>query len=158
MNKVFIYGRITKDLELKGSKSGSSILGFSVATDYVYYDKNKQKVKETEFHNITFFGKQAEIISQYFNKGDAILVIGRLKTDKWEGRDGITKYTTRIIGETFEFGIGKSLNNSMDKKQDKLDAQKEEEIPTIDVDEESSSDTTGEYGDNGESDLKDIPF
>ena len=80
VNKAIIVGRITKDLELKTTNSGTKILSFSVATNYVYKDQQGNKVENTEFHNVVTFGKQAETIAQYFVKGKEIYVEGRLQT------------------------------------------------------------------------------
>ena len=80
LNKAMIVGRITQPLELKKMPNGNSVLNFSVATNYGYKNANGEKVEETEFHNIVSFGKQAEVVAQYFVKGQEIFVEGRLKT------------------------------------------------------------------------------
>ena len=81
LNKIQIIGRITQDLELKTMPNGNAVLDFSVATNYVYKDKEGNKVEQTEFHNITSFGKQAETIARYFVKGQEIYAEGRLRTE-----------------------------------------------------------------------------
>ena len=80
LNKAMIIGRITQDLEIKSTNNGTKVLNFSVATNYSYKDANGAKVEQTEFHNIVSFGKQAEVIAQYFVKGQEIFVEGRLVT------------------------------------------------------------------------------
>lgn len=81
LNKAMIVGRITQPLELKKMPNGNSVLNFSVATNYNYKNANGEKIEETEFHNIVSFGKQAEVVAQYFVKGQEIFVEGRLKTN-----------------------------------------------------------------------------
>jgi single-strand DNA-binding protein len=81
LNKAQVVGRITQPLELKKMPNGNSVLNFSVATNYGYKNANGEKVEETEFHNIVSFGKQAEVVAQYFVKGQEIYCEGRLKTN-----------------------------------------------------------------------------
>ena len=80
LNKAQIIGRITQPLELKTMPNGNSVLNFSVATNYVYKNQQGEKVEQTEFHNVTSYGKQAETIAQYFVKGQEIYCEGRLQT------------------------------------------------------------------------------
>ena len=98
INKAQICGRITRDPELKALPSGIKVINFSVATNYKYKEK-----ETTEFHNVIFFGKIAEVIQKWFLKGDEILVEGRLDTRSWE-KDGQKMYRTEIIGSDFQFG------------------------------------------------------
>ncbi len=105
INKAIIIGRITQDLELKSTNTGTKVLNFSVATNYTYKNTNGEKVEQTEFHNIVSFGKQAEVIAQYFVKGQEIYVEGRLATRNWEDPScGKKMYRTEIILDKFEFG------------------------------------------------------
>lgn len=105
LNKAQVIGRITQPLEIKTMPNGNSVLDFSVATNYVYKDQSGNKVEQTEFHNITSFGKQAETVAQYFVKGQEIYAEGRLKTDSWDDKEsGKKMYRTRIVLEKFEFG------------------------------------------------------
>lgn len=113
INKAIIVGRLTQDLELKSLTSGTKVLNFSVATNYVYKDVQGNKVENTEFHNVVTFGKQAEIIAQYFTKGQEIYVEGRLQTRSWEDKEtGKKLYRTEIILEKFDFGSRPSGNSS----------------------------------------------
>ncbi len=106
LNKAMIIGRITQDLELKTTNGGTKVLNFSVATNYTYKDQQGSKVETTEFHNIVTFGKQAEIVAQYFVKGQEIYVEGRLQTRSWEDQgSGKKMYRTEIIMDKFEFGL-----------------------------------------------------
>lgn len=105
INKVIVIGRITQDLELKKMPNGNNVLDFSVATNYVYKDKDGNKVEQVEFHNIKSFGKQSETIVQYFIKGQEIYIEGRLKTSTWDDKEsGKKMYKTEIILEKFDFG------------------------------------------------------
>jgi len=104
LNLVQICGRLTKKPETKTTQGGIVIGSFSVATNRQWKNKQGEKQKEVEFHNVTVFGKTAEIISQYFDKGDEIYIQGRIKTNSWEDKSGAKKYRTDIIAEKFDFG------------------------------------------------------
>lgn len=102
MNKVFIIGHIGQDPQVINKTSGNKIVKFSIASNESYKDKQGNKVEATEWHNVTVFGKQADVAEQYFKKGSKILVEGKIKTDKYE-KDGQTRYSTGIILSSFEF-------------------------------------------------------
>lgn len=105
VNKVILYGNLTRDPELKALPSGSQVAEFSIATNRVYKDKNGAKQEEVDFHNIVSFGKQAEVIAQYLKKGRPIFIEGRIRTRSWESKDGTGKrYKTEIVLENFQFG------------------------------------------------------
>ncbi len=105
LNKVFLYGNLTRDPELKALPSGGQVANFGLATNRTYKDKNGQKQESTEFHNVVAFGRTAEVIAQYVKKGRPIFVEGRITTRSWEGKeDGKKQYRTEIIVENFQFG------------------------------------------------------
>lgn len=104
INKVTLYGNITRDPELKSLPSGSHVNSFSIATNRVIKDQSGAKKDVTEYHNIVAFGKQAEVIHQYMKKGSGILVEGRLQTRSWDGQDGKKQYRTEVVLENFQFG------------------------------------------------------
>ncbi len=104
INKVTLYGNITKDPELKSLPSGIHVNSFSIATNRVIKDQSGAKKEMAEYHNIVAFGKQAEVIHQYMKKGSGILVEGRLQTRSWDGQDGKKQYRTEVVLENFQFG------------------------------------------------------
>ena len=105
LNKVFLYGNLTRDPELKALPSGSQVANFGLATNRTYKDKNGAKQEVTEFHNIVAFGRTAEVIAQYVKKGRPIFVEGRLQTRTWDDKEsGKKNYRTEIIIDNFQFG------------------------------------------------------
>ncbi len=105
LNKVILYGNLTRDPELKALPSGSQVANFGMATNRTFKDKNGQKQETTEFHNVVAFGRTAEVIAQYCKKGRPIYVEGRLQTRSWDDKEGGKKnYRTEIIVDTFQFG------------------------------------------------------
>ncbi|HRH24255.1 MAG TPA: single-stranded DNA-binding protein [Candidatus Paceibacterota bacterium] len=103
LNKVQLYGNLTRDPEVKALPSGQNVANFSVATNRVFKDKNGAKQEQTEFHNVVAFGRTADVIGQYLKKGRPVYIEGRIQTRSWE-KDGAKQYRTEIVAETFQFG------------------------------------------------------
>ena len=120
VNKVIFLGNLGTDPELRSSPSGVTTCRLSIATSTNWTDKSSGEKKEkTEWHRVVFFGRAAEVIDQYMKKGQQLYVEGRLQTSKYE-KDGIERYSTDIIGESFNFisGSGSSSAGSDNNKFD----------------------------------------
>lgn len=132
LNRATIIGNLTRDPELKSLPSGVKVVSFSVATNRVWYDQNRQKQEATDYHNIVAFGKPAETIAQYMKKGSSIYVEGRLQTRSWD-QDGKKQYRTEIIAEKFQFGPKAGGGNvSSSPSSNNAPAHEEQEPPMID--------------------------
>lgn len=103
LNKAMIIGRLGKDPETKYTQNGDAVCSFSVATGSSWKDKNSGEKKEsTEWHNVTAFGKLAEICGEYLEKGKQVYIEGRLKTEKYKDRDGVDRWSTKIYADTMQ--------------------------------------------------------
>lgn len=103
INKVIVVGNLGRDPETKYMPSGDAFTNIAVATTDKWKDKNSGEQKEaTEWHRIAFFGKLAEIAGQYLKKGSQVYIEGKLRTRKWQDKDGVEKYTTEIIADTMQ--------------------------------------------------------
>ncbi len=148
LNKVILVGRLTRDPEAKSLPNGQQIAKFGLATSRFFNDKNGQRQEQAEFHNITFFGKTADVVAQYLKKGSMVLVEGRLQTGSWQDSEGNKRSRTEIIGEKMQLGPKPSSSSSQSNEgYQKQQDQQKEEIPTIQEDK-----------DEEEIDIKDIPF
>lgn len=105
LNKVFLYGNLTRDPEIRALPSGQNVANFSIATNRVYKDRDGAKKEQTEYHNIVAFGRQADLIGQYMKKGRPLYVEGRIQTRSWES-EGKKNYRTEVVVENFQFGSG----------------------------------------------------
>ncbi|MES2668411.1 MAG: single-stranded DNA-binding protein [Patescibacteria group bacterium] len=103
LNKVQLYGNLTRDPELKALPSGQQVASFGLATNRSFKNKEGAQQEQTEFHNIVAFGRTAEVMGQYLKKGRPIFVEGRIQTRSWD-KDGVKQYRTEIIVDTFQFG------------------------------------------------------
>jgi single-strand DNA-binding protein len=103
VNKVIIVGNLGRDPETRYMPSGDALTNIAVATTDKWKDKATGEQKEaTEWHRVAFFGKLAEIAGQYLKKGSQVYVEGRLRTRKWQDKDGVDKYSTEIIADTMQ--------------------------------------------------------
>ncbi len=103
LNKVMLYGNLTRDPELRALPSGMNVVNFSVATNRVFRDRDGKKQEQTDFHSVVVFGRQADTVNQYLKKGSPVFVEGRLQTRSWE-KDGEKKYRTEVIADRVQFG------------------------------------------------------
>lgn len=105
LNKVFLYGNLTRDPELRALPSGMNVVNFSLATNRTFKDRDGKKQEQVEYHNVSVFGRQADIVNQYLKKGRGVFVEGRLQTRSWE-KDGQKHYRTEIVADRVQFGPG----------------------------------------------------
>jgi len=96
LNKTMLIGNVGGDPEIRVTSSGTRVAKFSLATNRQWKDSSGQQQDKTEWHRITFFGKLADIVEQWVNKGDRIYVEGRLEYSQSE-KDGQVRYWTDII-------------------------------------------------------------
>ncbi len=143
LNKVFLYGNLTRDPELRALPSGQQVASFSIATNRTFKDKNGQKQEAVEFHNVVAFGRLADTIGQYMKKGRPIFIEGRLQTRSWDDKQGQKRKTTEIIAEQIQFGPrsagGGMVRNAAPAGGEGTDISRVDEIPVISVDEEIKS-------------------
>ena len=99
VNKVILIGNLGRDPETRYTTGGDAIANLNIATTEQWKDKSGEKQEKTEWHRVVLFGRQAEIAGEYLKKGRSVYVEGRLKTRKWQDKEGVEKYTTEIVAE-----------------------------------------------------------
>ncbi len=100
VNKAIIVGRLGQKPELKYTPAQTAVTNITMATNETRKDASGNNIDSTEWHRIVVFGKTAEFVANYLDKGALIYVEGRLQTRSWEDRDGVKKYTTEIVALT----------------------------------------------------------
>ena len=137
LNKVFLIGRVVKDIELRVTPQGQSVASFPLATNRVWNDKMGQKQEEVEFHNVVVWGRQAEICKQYVQKGKLLMIEGRIKTRSWDAPSGERKYRTEVIAERVQFGPKSGDQESFAQAQRQTDfsqdVPRQEDVPIVDL-------------------------
>lgn len=119
VNKATVLGNVGRDPEIKTTSGGLLIATFSIATSY----KAKDRDEKTEWHNITAFGRTAEIVRDYVKKGSKIYVEGRLDTQTWE-KDGHKNYRTSIIVDELTLLDGGGQKAAPRQQQAEIDPDK----------------------------------
>src|SRR5512135_1074994 len=102
VNKVILIGNLGRDPETRYTADGAAITNITVATSRRYKDSSGQQQEETEWHKVAFFGRLAEIAGEYLKKGRPVYVEGRLRTRKWQDKEGQDRYTTEIVAENMQ--------------------------------------------------------
>lgn len=119
VNKAILVGNLGKDPEIRYMPSGEAVASATLATTDKWKDKSGEKQEKTEWHNLTFFGRQAEIAGEYLKKGSQIYVEGRISTEKWQDKEGKDRYTTKIIVQQMQMLGGKSSGGSFEVVENK---------------------------------------
>lgn len=117
VNKAILIGHVGKDPEIRFMADGKAIASFSIATSENWKDKNGEKQVKTDWHNITIFGKLAEIVQQYVKKGQLLYVEGKITTDKYTDKSGVEKYSTKIIVDQMQMLGGKQDGTQAEPKR-----------------------------------------
>jgi single-strand DNA-binding protein len=159
LNLVQLCGRLTKKPLCRKTQTGTTVTTFSVAINRSW-EKDGVKTEETEFINCTAFGRTADSIAKWFDKGDEIYIAGRIKNRQWEDKEQVRHYATDVIAERFDFGQ-KSRQNAVSAKagvsegvdrpslddgidqgqlqtqvQQEIEESEQEKLPVIDIDED----------------------
>ena len=118
VNKVILVGNLGADPEVRYLPSGDALANIRLATTDRYKDKTSGEMKEaTEWHRVVFFGRLAEIVSEYLKKGSSVYLEGRIRTRKWQAQDGTDRYSTEIVAEQMQMlgGRGGSMGGGGDE-------------------------------------------
>lgn len=124
INKVILIGNLGRDPETRYTADGAAVTNITIATSDRWKDKASGEMKEaTEWHKIAFFGRLAEVAGEYLKKGRPVYVEGKLRTRKWQDKDGQDRYTTEVIGDVMQMlgsreGMGGGAGGDFDAGED----------------------------------------
>ena len=128
INKVILVGNLGRDPETRYMPDGGAVTNVSIATTDTWKDKTSGEKKEaTEWHRVVFFNRLAEVAGEYLKKGSQVYVEGRLRTRKWQDKEGQDKYTTEIVCDTMQMlggrqGMGEGGGKGAEKGGDRGDS------------------------------------
>ena len=123
VNKVILIGNLGNDPDTRYTAGGAAVANISLATTDSWRDKETGEQQDrTEWHRVVFFGRLAEIVSEYLHKGSQIYIEGRLQTRKWQDKEGNDRYTTEIVANEMQMLGGRgsgagSGGGSMDRSE-----------------------------------------
>lgn len=103
INKVILVGNLGADPDTRYMPSGSAVTNLSIATSESWKDKQTGEQKErTEWHKVAMFNRLAEIAAEYLRKGSQVYIEGKLRTRKWQDRDGNDRWTTEVVADEMQ--------------------------------------------------------
>ncbi len=103
VNKVILIGNLGQDPDTKYMPSGSAVTNLRIATSETFKDRETgQQQERTEWHSVAMFGRLAEIAGEYLRKGSQVYIEGRLRTRKWQDKQGQDRYSTEIIADQMQ--------------------------------------------------------
>lgn len=107
INRFYGIGNLGNAPEIKATNTGTNITNFSIAISETFKDSNGVRQERTEWVNIVTFGRLAEICGQYLTKGSKVYVEGKLRTRKWQDKNGVDRYTTEIVANEMQMLDGR---------------------------------------------------
>ena len=115
VNKVILVGNLGKDPEVRYMANGGAVCNATLATSESWKDKQSGEQKDkTEWHNVVFYRRLAEIAGEYLKKGSQVYIEGKLQTRKWQDKSGNDRYTTEIIASEMQMLGGRGGGGSAD--------------------------------------------
>jgi single-strand DNA-binding protein len=102
VNKVILVGNLGRDVEMRYLPSGEAVANLAIATTDKYKNKSGEMVESTEWHKVSFFGRNAEVCGEYLKKGSQVYVEGSIRTRKYTDKEGVEKYATEIRGDRMQ--------------------------------------------------------
>ena len=119
VNKVILLGRVGNDPEVKFMPSGNAVVNLSMATNRKFKNQDSGSYEDkTEWHRVVYFGKLAEIVEKYLDKGSKVYVEGKLQTRKWQDKSGADRWTTEIVGNELTMLDSRSGSQQNEFNQD----------------------------------------
>ena len=115
LNKVILGGRLTSDVELKQTQTGTPVCSFSIAVNRRFAGKDAPQ--QADFFNVTAWRATAEFVARYFKKGSSICVVGSLQNRSWTDQQGQKRYATDIVADEVQFVDSRSEGGSYDNVQ-----------------------------------------
>ena len=133
LNRVLIQGRIGKDIELRHTQSGVSVVSFSIAVDRDFKDKATGE-KAVDWVNVTAWRSTAEFVSKYFSKGRMAVVDGKLQTNTWTDKDGNKRSSLEVVADSVYFGDSRKKESEGDTPESDRPEQNGQEFSEVDDD------------------------
>ena len=119
VNKVILVGNLGQKPEMRYTATQSAVANLSVATTESWKDKETGEMRDkTEWHKVVYFGKLAEIVEKYLDKGSKVYVEGKLQTRKWQDKSGADRWTTEIVGNELTMLDSRSGSQQNEFNQD----------------------------------------
>jgi len=110
VNKVILIGNLGKDPEVRHLEGGVAVARFPIATSETFKDKSGQRQERTEWHNIVVWRGLAEVAEKYLRKGNSVFIEGRIRTNSYQDKEGVQRYSTEIVADNMTMLGGRGDN------------------------------------------------
>tara|TARA_B100000315_G_scaffold48512_1_gene43287 strand:+ start:477 stop:881 length:405 start_codon:yes stop_codon:yes gene_type:complete len=128
LNKVMLVGHLGGDPEVRHIPSGVAVANFNLATNESWRDANGDIQDKTEWHRCVMFRKSAEMAGELLKKGQLVYLEGKLQTRNWEDKEGVKRYTTEVLCDTFTM-LGRKMDNNGDRPKSPPLEDDEDDLP-----------------------------
>lgn len=153
VNKVILVGNLGADPEVRHLESGSKVANISIATSESYTNKSGERVEQTEWHRVELWDRLAELAEQYLSKGRTVYVEGRIRTNTYQDKEGITRYDKKIRATNMTFVGGRNEGN--DNPSDNPSESRSSASPAT---QPSAAPTTSSSATDSNVEADDLPF
>ncbi len=140
LNKVFLMGNLTRDPELRYTPAGLAVASFGIAINRAWTAKTGEQKEDVCYVDVNIFGRRAEVVGEYFSKGNPIFIEGHLQFHQWETKDGQKRSTLRVTAENFQFIGGQTKRSTegvgVSSKESKLPTEPMSEDVNLDINSE----------------------
>ncbi len=128
VNKVVLVGHLGGDPETRYTPSGAAVANLNLATNESWRDANGDIQDKTEWHRCVMFGKSAEMAGELLKKGQLVYMEGKLQTRNWEDKDGIKRYTTEVVADSFTM-LGRKMDRNGGQPESVPSGDDEDDLP-----------------------------
>lgn len=123
INRATILGHLGADPETRYTGNGSAVCSMRIATSEKWRDKQTGELQEhTEWHSVTAFGRTAEVAAEYLHKGSQVFIEGRIRTEKYTDKEGVERYSTKIIADSLQLLGGRQERGGSESQQQRSPA------------------------------------
>jgi single-strand DNA-binding protein len=116
VNKVILVGNVGKDPEVRYLDNNVAVAKFPLATSESYKNRDGERVKNTEWHNVVLWRGLAEVAEKYLKTGSLVYIEGKIRTRQWDDKEGVKRYTTEIVGDNMQM-LGKRTDDEYSGQQ-----------------------------------------
>ncbi|MEQ9441689.1 MAG: single-stranded DNA-binding protein [Cyclobacteriaceae bacterium] len=130
VNKVILVGNLGADPEIRHLESGSKVANISIATSESYTNRNGERVEQTEWHRVELWDRLADLCEKYLSKGRTVYIEGKIRTNEYQDKEGITRYDKRIRATNMTFVGGRSDDQESGQESNAASAPSRSAAPT----------------------------
>ncbi len=163
VNKVILVGNLGADPEIRHLESGSKVANISIATSESYTNRNGERVEQTEWHRVELWDRLAELCEKYLAKGRTVYIEGKIRTNEYQDKEGVTRYDKRIRATNMTFVGGRNEDSSNNNYQSSANASSPKAsepngVPPSEVSSNNAPGANSSAGTATNSEMDDLPF